>query len=203
MTNYTIDGSVYTYPFHNTQPDIKEIDVYSRDVLDLYSLLFQKQDRYVKQIGCKHYFLFRNDIKLVMEFIEQFVLKNRTVPSSDDSKGDDQKIIDSRIRDIFNVLIRIITRKKHVESSSMDQYGENETTEQMRLDSWFDIEDVTFLPGKEPLLPDDILVKITDQSQRENIKKNLAIIAALNKYVYKNNITHNIIMSKNITEKTI
>jgi len=207
MTNYTIDGSVYNYPFNNTQPNINELDIYYMDVKYLYDLLFKKQDRYNKQTGCKHYYLLQDDIKLTMEYLGQHK-KGYTVPSSitpEENKEIDwsKAIIDSRINDIKTTLGKLFRNLGYTENNNIVQYAEDEITEHIKIDSWFDIEDVTFKPDKQLLLPDDILLKIQDQNQRENTKKNLAIIAALNRYVYQGNMTHNLIMSKSITTKVI
>jgi hypothetical protein len=190
MNNYTIDGSVFTYPFHNKQPDFTEVSNLYRDVKNLHFILFEKQDLYYKQAGCKRYFLLHDDIKLIMEF-RSLYSSNTVHPGTASKNLYEIRRINSKIIAINNTIDKIFGRLGY------------KTINKIKIDTWFDIENIIFKPDKEPLLPSDILNKITDNKQRENFRKNLAITAALHKYVYKRNDIHGLIISSNIPQKDI
>ena len=202
MTNYIIDGSVYTYPFHNIQPDFNEASNLYRDVVNLNFILFKKQDLYYKQTGCKHYFLLYEDIKLFLEIKDHYSPKRYTVQSGiEDKTAFETERINNKIRESIRIVETIISRLGYRTRNPNVMGHEQKQVEHVMLDQWFDIEDVSFKSDREPLLPADILKEIPDNKQRENFRKNLAITAALSKCVYRKNDIHGIIISSNIPRK--
>jgi hypothetical protein len=200
MTSYSIDGSVYAYPFQENAMSVEEYNKYYKIIRDLHDIIIEKQPRYIK------YFLFSQDINLLAKSIALFdqniELINRVIKGNPQEAGSivDLKII---ITEIWNRLQSKDNKNDNTQNNERNGNG-GDLTEYIIFENWFDIKDVVLKSKLELALPDDINQKIQNEDLKINLKKHLTLIAALNKYIYKNNETHNIIvLNNNISSKTI
>jgi hypothetical protein len=173
MNNYSIDASVYAYPFQTTTPSLEEIIEYAKAIGNLYKLVIQKKPHYIR------YYFFLRDIKLLRNLNLDLTKINIDVLP----KGLSLDKLKNQLRAVFNEIIGTNSSKYTI------------------FENWFKIEDVSL--RTEPQLPDDISKNIINEALRNNLKKNISIIAALNKNVYKNNEIHKIILSNNVTSKNM
>jgi len=183
MISYSIDASVYAYPFKKDIPDQNEIYIYYKTIEDLYEVIIKKQPRNRK------FYLFK-DIVLLFDYKELNLLERDILIL--DKMSMKAKIpftfrdAQKNLRKIFNKLL-----------STTDLLSKK-----IMFENWFNIKDVKFKYDKYPPLP-ELDDKIDNKYLLENIKKNIAKIAYLNEYVYKNNNIHNITIGNNISSQTI
>jgi hypothetical protein len=196
MNNYSIDASVYAYPFHASNPKLKEITNYILTINKFNKLLENKQF-HVK------YFLFKSDIELIgkhkdLDFTEKdvsswekFLLERKNISINIEAIRDE-------FTRILSKLVAILLTKK----GNNDLNDENDFANFIIFENWFDIEDVRFIDNKKPSLPDEIDKSINNKL-KENTIKNIAKISALNKFVYNGAEMHSIILGHNKKIETI
>ena len=197
MTNYSIDGSVYAYPFQDNKPNIEEYNKYYTTIKNLHDVIIEKQPRH------KKYFLFQKDINL---FSESIISMDRDKSLFDQIFNNNQK--SGSIIELQTILMEMWGKllpnpKKTIKNDNEKNENYGDLTKHIIFEDWFDIEDVIFKPNKEPILHDDLIKKIKNNNLRKNLEKHLAMIVALNKYIYKNNKTHDIVLGNNILLKPI
>jgi len=182
MINYSIDASVYANPFQENNYDVKEIKNYYDTIKNLAGIIFDKHPQNRK------YYLFENDIKLIsrngkLDFSKQDITKLN-------------KILKSKyplcnmivVRKLFDKIIsRIFTDKRN----------------HIMFDNWFNIKNIEFKDDNYPSLPDELNEKISNEDLIKNTKKNMTKIAYLNKYVYKSDKLHNIVLKKSISAQSV
>jgi len=195
MNNFTIDGSVYTFPFHATEINKREIDNVYRDVVKLLLLI---QDDYKKQSGNNHYYFSKDDITC---FFNRCKKPMYTVSGDFFKKEENYNFIFTRYKAVIEGVTAQFEKMgfrnggKNIQESNLGAFT--------RIDSWFNIEDVANINEEEPLLDDDFTKKIYDNERLTNLKKNITVIAALNKYVYKNDGQHSLVLSSNLPDSHI
>jgi len=182
MVNYSIDASVYAYPFQGETYDVTDIERYYDIIQKLYDLIFSKHPQY------KKFYLFEEDMKLIRKFYginftkENISNLNKILKSKGSMRN---------MEWVMHLTEKIISR--------MD----NEKRKNIMFEAWFNIEDVKFKDDKYPSLPEEVNKNIINDELIKNTTKNIAKIAYLNEYVYKNNNIHNIILNDCIKIKTI
>jgi hypothetical protein len=198
MNNYSIDGSVYAFPFKDRTGDAKEIKNYC-DTIRLLSRLVKKENSKNK-MHPRHikYFIFSKDIQLIKnnkalffsrDTIAQLkiILKNNGINISFD-------VSDAQIS-----FQNIIDRLNTTPLSS----GNEDFQNIILFENWFDIENIIFKPDKEPSLSDEIIEEIKNKDLRKNLRKNLAKIAFLNENVYKSGNVHSIILNDYVQAQSV
>ena len=189
MVSYSIDASVYAFPFKEGISDPNEIISYYQAINDLYEVIIEKQPH------DKKYYLFLRDIELINDNDELNLLAQNISQLDQMSRNANIPIT---LREAQKFIGTIIKRLLPV--AALDS---NPLSEIIIFENWFNIEDVTFTAGKSPSLPNDLTQKINNEKLRENTKKNIVKIAYLNKYIYNNDNIHNIILGNYVTSKTI
>jgi len=193
-----------------------EIMDYYKTIKDLsfvLNIIFERQTRNVK---C---FLFAKDIRLIRKYsnIDLAKITGKSVSLLDQTLEVITPALD--MEDIKNLLVILLSKLQFIDLP--DNFGNQRTFDNLitRLDSatnyriqdkiifekWFDIENVTFnkvdensnsLP--ELQLPEYISKTIQSEDIKDNLKRNFAIIASLNKYVYGNYDIHKIVLSDSL-----
>ena len=174
MNNYYIDASIYANPL---QKNIEEkginteiLDEYFDRIRALYEIIIYNQPRHIK------YFLADRDFEFLrtcnLDLLQIDISKLSLDKYYLSNLGLAQDLLNAIYKKLCNALI-------HIE-----------------FNKWFRILDLEF--NSEPILSDDISMYIRNDELRNNTIKNIAIIAALNEYVYKNSKTHKIILSNDI-----
>jgi hypothetical protein len=197
MNNYSIDASVYAYPFQGNSLDIKEIEDYNNTICNFNKLVDNSQ------FNIK-YFLFEKDIKLILynekyDFSKQNISHLNALLVKNNSTI---KIIGTQneFKKTITILAVRLGLYKTFNTNNNNQGGD--FTKYIIFEKWFKIKDVSFR-SPEPQLSDSLSKIIEDEKLRDNSIKNIAIIAALNKNVYKNNEIHKIIFGNNVALKNI
>ena len=162
MTNYTIDGSVYTFPFNKTEINENQAECNYKDAMKLGRLLLRNNIDYHKQPGNNHYYFLEDDI---VKFIKLSGLSPRF--TRDDFNYSERletyKHISQKYKDAIELLNTLFCRigfnkndfiRKSYNRNNDDKYYT--LKEYCRIDTWFDIENISFIPDKELVLPDYI-----------------------------------------------
>jgi hypothetical protein len=197
MNSYSIDASVYAFPFSNItgdEKDAKEIKKYCNTINNLYNSITKNGK--LQQRNFK-YFFFYKDIELInkknlfFKFSDvnkiQEILKNNNIYDIN-VKQTQKRFVELREELRINNTIKI-------SNNPQDKFKERRQNNVI-FEKWFKIENINFEPNKEPSLPVDVSGKICNQVLINNAKKNITKIAYLNKYVYKNNVNiHKIILN--------
>jgi hypothetical protein len=185
MDNYSINASFYAYPFQVKKSGIKGIEIYCDKIKQLYDLIFSKHPQY------RRFFLFDNDLKLIRKIKElNLSMQDTSLINQIDQTLKEHGSL-SRMRSaqyLFDMIISKISSKKY---------------EYIMFEKWFNIEDVEFINNNYPSLPKEVNDEINNEDLKENTLKNIAKIAYLNKYVYKSDILHNIILNNSISIQSI
>jgi len=191
MINYTVDGSVYIFPLHAESPNIEYMNIIKKDVVALMNRI---NLNYHKQPCNEHFYFSKNDFKL---FINQCIQPRFTVGADDIlEKINKHNGLYKKYKEQIDYLTIMFTRMGFKDSNIENI---RKSYQFVSIESWFNIEDIENINEIEKLLPDIFYEKIKDDKQLTNIKKNIAMISALNAYVYKNNFQHNLILSKNFS----
>jgi len=192
MISYSIDASVYAYPFSDSIPDPNEIYIYYKTIMDLYDILIKEQPRN------KKFYLFFMDIVLLYYHKELNLLEQ-------DISQLDKMLINANIPFTFNeaqktldtIITWLLTNRSDID------LDDDKLPEKIIFEDWFNIEDVKFKSGKELSLPEEVRREIKNEELFINTKKNIAKIAYLNEYVYKTDEFHNIILNSYIQTQPI
>jgi hypothetical protein len=188
MTNYSIDASVYAYPFQDDNINGDGLYDYYKTIMVLHDLIIEKQARYIR------YFISKRDIELIIKneelnFIEQNAsLMDQILNDSycNINMRDAQKCLD----EIFSILY-----------NPVHDPVKGDMTKHVIFENWFDVDRIS--SNSYPRLPDTLSKEIHNKELRKNIIKHLLLLAALNKYVYKNCETHQLVINSSIKEQDI
>ena len=188
MTNYSIDASVYAFPFHNNAGSAKEIESYFKNIYYISLLVSNKSadDKMrPRNIKC---FLFENDIKLIIKNKELYFSEEDEIPLRETLKKGELLYLDPNdLRRNFEVIM------KRLGNTDPFDYAED-IKNKIIFERWFGIENIIFIAKKgKTVPPGDAVVK--------NIREHLALLSALNKYVCKNSKNHILILNKNMREE--
>ena len=195
MTNYSIDGSVYAYPFQEGILNIEDLYKYCKTIRDLHDVIIEKQPRN------KKYYLFLRDMISIfkndeLNFINKDIELFRDIIRENPKKQFLIKEAQKLLNEIYERLLPTDIKNSENNDSENDAKKGN-LNRYVIFENWFNIKNIIFLQGHEPMLPDYILKEIKNKDLRKNLRKNMAIIAALNKYVYKNNEIHKVVLNNN------
>ena len=165
MNNYIIDASVYAFPFsgitQNPENRRNLLIEFAERIQELSKIVIEKQIRHLK------YFLSYRDIEFLR--ISKLDLTqmdmNSTVISAFDK---DEKLL------IYESQILLEGIFKRLKRSS----------EYIEFEEWFKILNINF--NSAPLLNGNVIADYHNYGVEKNTINNIAIIAALNNYVYKN-----------------
>jgi hypothetical protein len=203
MISYSIDASVYAYPFQQPPSDSNELWNYCKTINDLYDLVYKIQPRN------KKIYLFLKDIKFVIKQKDlNFIVQDiSSLEQTFKENGRNKTTVQfaQRAQNNLNKLFkRLLEKPKEDKPPEEDnQQKKDKLPEKIIFENWFHIENVIFKENKSFTLPDDIDKVISNKDLKENTKKNMAKIAFLNKYVYNNDNIHNIILGRNISAQSI
>jgi hypothetical protein len=195
MNNYSIDASVYAFPFSNKIGNAKEIENYCKTVMYISRLVGGKNRKELRHIK---YFFFGKDIELINNKNKHYFFSINTINQMKQilKKNNNNYI------DVHDAQIKFNTLIKRLEINNKNYNADIQ--EIVLFEKWFNIENINFEPDKVLLLPDEVSKKINNKELIENTCKNIAKIAYLNEYVYNNNEDiHNIILNDCITEPSI
>lgn len=171
MNNYSIDASVYA-----CQENIPVKD-YIKTVIKLYNLICEDKPR------DKRYYLFEKDIEFLRNNNLDFAQLNlNSLPK--------KKPFDY-IQELLNIIYDKVLSNSTLDTHSTKIF----LSKYISFEKWFNIIDINF--NSPPILSPDLSEEINNINLKTNLKKNIAIIEALNKYVYKNTEIHKIISSMN------
>jgi len=186
MISYSIDASVYAFPFQQLPSDPNEIYNYCETINGLYDLVEKKQPRN------KKLFLFLKDMKFIVKHEElNFIIQDITPL--------DQLLEEN------NIEVNILREAQEALDSLFDRLYINQgeydrLPEKILFEEWFNIENVIFKSNK---IPNDVDKVIKNKDLKKNVVKNIAKIAFLNKYVYKGDKIHNLVLGADISAKSI
>ena len=204
MINYSIDGSVYAYPFQERLPNVEELYDYCKIINDLHDVIIEKQPRH------KKYFLFSRDIKLVngikeLNFCEKEYSLFTQIVKDNLKKPILVKDAQDLLNEIWNRLLPYNLNSNSNEQNDNDVQDENkgDLSRHIIFEKWFNIENIVFKSSKDVSLISDTLKRINSIELRENTIKNIALIAALNRYVYLSSDNHHIIAGRQLLTETI
>jgi hypothetical protein len=199
MTNFSIDGSVYAYQLHDNALNVDDLYNYCKIIRDLHDLIIEKQPR------TKKYFLFKRDIISIIKN-DELNLINKDISLFKNIIRDNpekQFLVIEAQKLLYEIWDRLITVTPEGYENNDNEYNEKDKKSNLNkkilFENWFDIENISFASTNDPKLPNDIIKEIQNKELRKNLKKNLTIIATLNKYIYKNNESHKIVFSNNST----
>jgi len=187
MISYSIDASVYAYPFKKGNSYTgEELTEYYDTINNFFEIIVEKQPR------DKKFYLFSSDIEFINDHDELKLLEQNISPLN---QMVENKEID--FREVQEHLDNIIKRLLFPTSD------DDPLSEIIIFENWFHIEDVKFKDDNYPLLPDEVSEKIGNEELIKNTTKNIAKIAYLNEYVYKSGEFHNIILNNYIQAQPI
>jgi len=199
MNNYSIDASVYAFPFHFNGKtwdwDAGKIENYCRTINYITRLVGGKGRLELRHIK---YFFFGRDIDLIEKnflFPYSVINQMKELLKSNDNDYFDVKDVQSK----FQTLIK----RLKINDKSSNNDDNTDIQEKILFEKWFKIEDIHFTPGKEPSLPNVVSGKVCNQVLINNAKKNIVKIAYLNEHVYKSSELHNIILGNCNTSQII
>lgn len=174
MNNYTIDASVYAYSL-NINSSQKEINNFLKNVNNLYKIVMGKQPR---NIRC---YLLLKDIKLLKILnLDITKLRANSLP----------RTLRNAQRNLFFMYKKLLPGTVSNNLTS----NRKELSRYYLFEENFGIDSINF--HSQPQFSYDISQEINKNLQ-DNFKKNIAIIVALNNFVYKNCETHKIIYGNN------
>jgi len=177
MDNYFVDVSVYASPISNNDQCIKinkyALIEYIKRIEILYEIIIVEQPRYLK------YYLYNYDINFLLknnldltQLDNNFILKSYL--------NSEEKILLENAKKLLNEIYkRVPIANKYIE-----------------FKSWFKILYCTIL--SKPILQSDVLRNYFIDVQKEHTKNNIAIVAALNNYIYKNTNNIKLVLGCNI-----
>ena len=187
MNNYYIDASVYAYPFNKDTQNEEYINNLS-DYIDRIEIL-DDVINFNKQFHIKYFLSYRDIV-----FLEENNLDLTEIDINELSINRNVKMGLEIAQDSLEKIYRKIL-------TDPDPGKSNKASKYIDFDEWFMIRGIDI--NSEP---DDISMLIRNKELRDNTIKNMAIIAALNKYVYKNsknNDVFNIILNSDINLNNI
>ena len=192
MNSYSIDASVYAYPFKDNIPDPNGIYIYYKTIMDLYDIIIKEQPLN------KKFYLFFMDIVLLYYHKELNLLEQ-------DISQLNETFIKANIPFDFNeaqksldtIITWLLTNKSDID------LNDDQLPEKIIFEDWFNIEDIKFKDYNNLSLPEEINEKIYNEDLKINTAKNIAKIAYLNEYVYKNDEFHKIILNNYIQVQPI
>jgi hypothetical protein len=185
MVSYIIDASFYAFPSQIVKYDIDEIpciDKYYRD-LDTMCKLFTSEQR--RDIRC---FLVERDIKLIHK--EQALTFTKEKASKINAKPFFKRFSAPYVQ----------IRLAHLFLRLRKENPEDKLKEYIFFEKWFHIKDIEFESNKEPEIPADILNVNSNKKLRENLRKNLAITALLNRRLFNDKTFLKMIINYQETE---
>jgi hypothetical protein len=196
MVSYSIDASVYAFPFNKEILDHNDIINYLETISNLSEVIFEKQPR------DKKYYLFLRDIELIdncedLNLIEQDISILDKILESTDTFFNIRNV-QLCIEKIFNRLLPTTSEDSEDNEEDVDPLAKK-----IIFENWFHIEDIDFKPGKKLSLPDEMNKKRYNEKLLENTEKNMAKIAYLNKYVYKDENIHKLVLGCDIHAQSI
>jgi hypothetical protein len=188
MISYSIDASVYAYPFQKTPSDPSEIYKYCKNINDLCDIVNVKQPRN------KKIYLSSRDIKKIAKNRElNFIVQDINVLKQVFNENDNEiNILDEAYVSLDNFFNRFLFTSI-----------EDKLPEKIIFENWFNIENVSYDNNKIFSLPDDINKALNNKDLKKYATKNIAKIAYLNEYIYKNDKLHCLILGCNIPSQTI
>ena len=189
MNSYSIDASVYAYPFQQTPSDPNEVYYYCKSINDLCNIVNKIQPRN------KKIYLFFRDMKFINKNKDLNYIIQNISPLDQLLKKNNIKI--NLLREAQEILDMLFNK------FLLNPKNENKLSEKIIFEKYFNIENVIFKENKTIKLPNDIDKIIKNKELKKNTKKNIAKIIYLNKYVYKNYKIHNIILGGSIPAQSI
>ena len=160
MINYSIDASVYAYPFQQKPSDPKEIIYYCKAINNLCDVVNKKQPRN------KKIYLFLRDMKFIYKNKElNYVLQDI---SSLDQLLKEKNIKINILREAKENVEMVFNR---FQSFLFTPLKENKQSDEIIFEEWFNIENVIFKDNKTITLPNDIDKIIKNKELKKNTKK--------------------------------
>jgi len=205
MNNYSIDASVYAFPFANMTGDIKEAEEIKKYCNTINKICYLAMNRGKWEKRDKKYFFFYRDLELIYKYKEVFLFSLGAVNKMQQILIKN-KISYINVSQVQKRFINLLNELRNINIISNDQKKSDFLEKWQKgviFEKWFNIEDINFKQNKEPSLPDEVCKKLGSQDLINNAKKNIAKISYLNKYVYKNEMLHNIVLSNSISAQSI
>jgi len=193
MNNYSIDASVYAFPFNNNLGDAKGIENYCKTIMSISRLVGIKNKKELRHIK---YFFFEKDIDLIKS--ENLLFPSKAIKQMNVILKRNNNYID--VNDAQRKFQCFIKRLE-INNKNSGNDDDNDIQEKILFEKWFNIEDITLTNDNYPIPEVDTI--INDIELLKNTKKNIAKITYLNKFIYNNENIHNIILGNNITPKLI
>lgn len=181
MNIYSIDTSIFKSLYNNQNIDGAILFDFYKCIRDLHEIIVKKQPRRQK------YFLFSDSIDIMercISFIEDN--KNKTVLNKKLNEYTKSISMDEVLR-----LLDEIKRKMPKKIFLFEEWFDIEKINLHSIEEWFDIDKINLHPIS---LGNEIPYNILLNSSRDHF----AVIAAFNKYIYKNCDKHQFILSNNI-----
>jgi hypothetical protein len=186
MTSYSIDGSVYIFPFYEYVENRTKVVKYLSTIKKLKKLLLDDQPKHFR------YYVFKDDIKLIKKN-GKFDLATIHINKFNENELE----IPFDMRDVLNQYKKTLGQLRN----RLIPENEDRIQDYIVFEKWFDINDVNF--KLVPSLPDNIRMNIQNKVLEKNLRKHITMIAILNKYVYENSDQHGIILGDTIDIKDI